>query len=71
MIYFCLCSQGHVAYVPQEPWIQNQTFQDNILFGSEMNEYWYRKVIRACALQRDLDLMPGGDFSEIGEKVSR
>ncbi|KAL8563678.1 hypothetical protein ACOMHN_035412 [Nucella lapillus] len=57
-----------VSYVPQEPWIQNCSFRDNIVFGRIFNQRWYRKVIRACALKADIDLMPGGDVAEIGEK---
>ncbi len=29
---------GSVAYVSQEPWIQNATLRDNILFGREYNK---------------------------------
>ena len=29
----------------------------------------YQKVIEACALQPDIDSLPAGDSSEIGEKV--
>ena len=28
----------------------------------------YRKVIEACALQPDIDMLPGKDQTEIGEK---
>uniref|UniRef100_A0A1I7WPX1 ABC transmembrane type-1 domain-containing protein n=1 Tax=Heterorhabditis bacteriophora TaxID=37862 RepID=A0A1I7WPX1_HETBA len=35
---------GSVAYVPQTPWIQNTTLQENILFGLPMNTQRYYKV---------------------------
>ncbi|XP_039402379.1 canalicular multispecific organic anion transporter 1 isoform X3 [Mauremys reevesii] len=60
--------QGSVAYVPQQAWIQNATLKDNILFGSELDEARYQRVVEACALLPDLKLLPGGDLTEIGEK---
>ena len=61
--------QGSVAYVPQQAWIQNSTVKGNILFSKDFNESRYRKVIDACALGPDLEILPGGDETEIGEKV--
>ncbi|KAM9779656.1 multidrug resistance-associated protein 1-like [Neosynchiropus ocellatus] len=60
--------KGSVAYVPQQAWIQNATLKDNILFGQEVAENWYHCVVKACALQPDLELLPAGDLTEIGEK---
>lgn len=62
-------SQGSVAYVPQQAWIQNATVQDNIVFGREKSKAWYQRVLEACALLPDLDILPAGDATEIGEKV--
>ncbi|KAM0251495.1 hypothetical protein ACHAQJ_008163 [Trichoderma viride] len=56
------------AFCPQYAWIQNTTLQNNIVFGKEMNRDWYKKVIQACALQPDLDMLPNGDLTEIGER---
>ncbi|GAA6074244.1 ATP-binding cassette sub-family C member 3 isoform X1, partial [Tachysurus ichikawai] len=60
--------RGSVAYVPQQAWIQNATLRDNILFGRPYIEDKYRRVMDACALTPDLDVLPGGDQTEIGEK---
>ncbi|XP_005063617.1 canalicular multispecific organic anion transporter 1 [Mesocricetus auratus] len=60
--------KGTTAYVPQQSWIQNGTIKDNILFGSEFNEKKYQQVVEACALLPDLEMLPGGDMAEIGEK---
>uniref|UniRef100_A0A087YLJ4 ATP-binding cassette, sub-family C (CFTR/MRP), member 3 n=1 Tax=Poecilia formosa TaxID=48698 RepID=A0A087YLJ4_POEFO len=60
--------RGSVAYVPQQAWIQNATLRDNILFGKSFNESKYRRVLDACALTPDLEVLPGGDMTEIGEK---
>ena len=59
---------GKVAYVEQEPWIQNASFRDNILFGSEYDPELYSKVLSVCELKKDIELLPAGDMSEIGEK---
>ena len=66
LVYF----QGSTAYVPQQAWIQNLTAKDNILFGSELNEKKYQKVIRSCQLTDDFLMLPAGDKTEIGERVS-
>ncbi|KAK3084438.1 hypothetical protein FSP39_013539 [Pinctada imbricata] len=60
--------KGSVAYVPQEAWIQNATLMDNVLFGKPYLQKKYKKVIDACALTPDLDILPGRDLTEIGEK---
>lgn len=31
----------------------------------------YQQVLEACALLQDLEVLPGGDLAEIGEKVLR
>ena len=59
---------GSISYTPQEAWLLNMSFRDNILFGSEYNERWYNEVIKACSLTRDLQLMANGDQTEIGER---
>ncbi|ESO87141.1 hypothetical protein LOTGIDRAFT_107213, partial [Lottia gigantea] len=60
--------QGSVAYVQQQAWIQNETLQNNILFGKTLDKTVYDKVIYSCALQPDIEMLPGGDQTEIGEK---
>ena len=65
----CCSLQGSLAFVPQQAWIQNATLRDNILFGSPHEEDRFQDVIKACALAPDLELLPGGDLTEIGEKV--
>uniref|UniRef100_A0A8C3UU04 MRP3 protein n=1 Tax=Catharus ustulatus TaxID=91951 RepID=A0A8C3UU04_CATUS len=60
--------KGSVAYVPQQAWIQNATLKDNILFGQALNEEKYQNALEVCALKTDLEVLPGGDQTEIGEK---
>uniref|UniRef100_A0AAG5CWY7 ABC-type glutathione-S-conjugate transporter n=1 Tax=Anopheles atroparvus TaxID=41427 RepID=A0AAG5CWY7_ANOAO len=59
---------GRIAYVSQQAWIQNATLKDNILFGKPMDQRRYNRVIEACALKPDIEMLPGGDMTEIGEK---
>uniref|UniRef100_A0A8R1ETX6 ABC transmembrane type-1 domain-containing protein n=1 Tax=Caenorhabditis japonica TaxID=281687 RepID=A0A8R1ETX6_CAEJA len=59
---------GRVAYVPQQPWIQNMTLRDNITFGRPFDRKRYDQVLHACALKADIKILPAGDRTEIGEK---
>ena len=59
---------GSMWLVQQNPWIQNKTIRDNILFGSSLHENRYNKAIEACQLAADLEILKGGDLTEIGEK---
>eukprot|EP00878_Enallax_costatus_P037296 GHUV01042119.1.p2 GENE.GHUV01042119.1~~GHUV01042119.1.p2 ORF type:complete len:311 (+),score=87.87 GHUV01042119.1:997-1929(+) len=59
---------GHIAYVPQSPWVQNISLKDNILFGMPYDEAKYKAVIHACALELDLKILPQGDQSMAGER---
>jgi ATP-binding cassette subfamily C (CFTR/MRP) protein 1 len=56
------------AFCPQYAWIQNATVRENIIFGKEFKQDWYNRVIDACALRPDLDMLPNGDLTEIGER---
>ncbi|KAL1434835.1 hypothetical protein MTO96_001724 [Rhipicephalus appendiculatus] len=60
--------QGRLAYVPQQSWIQNATVKGNVVFMNRLDEDRYREVIESCALLPDLDILPGGENTEIGEK---
>ncbi|KAL4951752.1 P-loop containing nucleoside triphosphate hydrolase protein [Aspergillus filifer] len=57
---------GAVAYVSQDPWIENSTIRDSILFGLPMNRTRYDEVLEACALLPDLKIFPEGDKTDIG-----
>ncbi|XP_038904589.1 ABC transporter C family member 14-like [Benincasa hispida] len=59
---------GTTAYVAQTSWIQNGTIEENILFGLPMDREKYRKVVRICCLEKDLEMMEYGDQTEIGER---
>ncbi|CDF38271.1 unnamed protein product [Chondrus crispus] len=59
---------GKIAYVAQTAWIFNETLRNNILFGKEFDEAQYRRAVTVSALQQDIDALPGGDMTAIGEK---
>uniref|UniRef100_A0A5F8HF53 Multidrug resistance-associated protein 1 n=1 Tax=Monodelphis domestica TaxID=13616 RepID=A0A5F8HF53_MONDO len=40
----------------------------NVLFGRQPQERFYKTVIESCALLPDLEILPSGDRTEIGEK---
>ncbi|KAJ7650714.1 ABC transporter [Roridomyces roridus] len=59
---------GSVSYCPQSAWIQNATIRDNICFGLPFDEARYWKAVNDSCLQPDLDMLPNGDMTEVGEK---
>lgn len=59
---------GKVGYSPQQAWIQNKNVRENILFGRPFNQDRYNQVLEVCALGKDLEILPDGDQTEIGEK---
>lgn len=58
-----------MAYASQQAWIQNGTLQENILFGANLHRPYYELVLESCALLPDLEQLPNGDQTEIGERV--
>ncbi|UYV79763.1 ABCC3 [Cordylochernes scorpioides] len=62
--------RGDIAYASQEAWIQNATVKQNILFLKNCDSKLYRRVLENCSLKSDLIILPGGDMTEIGEKVA-
>ncbi|XP_022093426.1 multidrug resistance-associated protein 4-like [Acanthaster planci] len=59
---------GRVGYTAQQPWILSGSLRDNILFGSVYESPKYQRVIKQCALTRDIDLLPHGDQTLVGER---
>jgi ABC-type multidrug transport system fused ATPase/permease subunit len=55
-----------IAYVAQIPWIENASIKANVLFGLPDDPERYQKVIFACALEKDFEMMPDGDQTDIG-----
>ncbi|KAL7419852.1 hypothetical protein Q5752_005768 [Cryptotrichosporon argae] len=59
---------GRLGYCQQSAWIQNTTLRENVLFGRPWDEHRYWEVIKAASLVTDLEILPDGDLTEIGEK---
>ncbi|CAI9295434.1 unnamed protein product [Lactuca saligna] len=52
---------GSKAFVAQSPWIQSGKIEEIILFGKDMDRIRYDKVLEACALKKDIQVLPFGD----------
>lgn len=48
---------------------QNATIRDNITFGRPFEAERYWKAVRDACLETDIDMMPHGDMTEVGERV--
>ncbi|KAF9193533.1 hypothetical protein BGZ51_003088 [Haplosporangium sp. Z 767] len=59
---------GDIAYAPQQAWIVNATMRDNILFGKPFDQEKYDRIIFAAGLTQDIEMLPAGDMTEIGER---
>ncbi|KAJ1826066.1 Canalicular multispecific organic anion transporter 1, partial [Coemansia sp. RSA 2599] len=57
---------GVLAYSAQRPYIMNTTIKENILFGCNFDEDWYRQVMWACALDEDVRCFAQGDQTLVG-----
>ena len=57
-----------VAYAPQDPWIMDGTVKENILLGYDYNEEFYTTIINACGLNVDLNQLPSGESTIVGDR---
>ncbi|KAN0113413.1 ABC transporter [Russula decolorans] len=59
---------GSLAYCSQSAWIQNATIRENICFGRPFEAERYWKAVHDACLEADLDVLPNGDMTEVGER---
>lgn len=59
---------GKVSFCSQQAWILNATVKENILFGNEYDQSRYEKTVRLAQLEADLEILPAGDATTIGER---
>ncbi|KAG0264019.1 hypothetical protein BG011_007579 [Mortierella polycephala] len=59
---------GRLAYVAQQAWIVNATLKDNIVFGNTFDQARYDHILMASGLLPDIEMLPAGDMTEIGER---
>lgn len=58
-----------IAYVAQEPWIQNCSVRENIVFQSlTIDQDIFDKCICAAQLQADIRVLPNGLDTDIGDR---
>jgi ATP-binding cassette subfamily C (CFTR/MRP) protein 1 len=58
---------GRLVFCGQQ-WVQNATVKENIVFGKPFDQPWYDQIIEVCSLTRDLEILPAGDRTEVGER---
>ena len=54
-----------IAYVPQQAWLENATFRDNILFGEPFDDERYWNIVDSCCLTKDFENFEQADFTEV------
>ncbi|KAG0029018.1 Multidrug resistance-associated protein 1 [Podila clonocystis] len=60
--------RGKLAYAAQQAWIINASLKDNITFGLEYDQGRYDRIVAASGLLPDIEMLPAGDQTEIGER---
>ncbi|KAM4699820.1 ATP-binding cassette sub-family C member 4 [Discoglossus pictus] len=60
--------RGKIGYVSQQPWVFSGTVRSNILFGKEYVQEKYERVLRVCALKKDMLQLEDGDLTMIGDR---
>ncbi|KAM0205711.1 hypothetical protein ACHAPA_002689 [Fusarium lateritium] len=56
-----------IAYASQSAWLQNESIQANIVFGSPIEKLRYNQIIEACCLWEDFKELPARDMTTVGE----
>lgn len=50
---------------------QNLTLKENIMFGQPWDQARYERVLHACALELDLEILAAGDQTKVGRRCMR
>lgn len=61
-------SSAEIAFCEQTCWIINGSVRENIVAKSSHDDAWYDTVVRACALDVDIQHMPSGDATIVGSQ---
>jgi ABC-type multidrug transport system fused ATPase/permease subunit len=59
---------GGIAFCCQNPWVLSVSLRDNIIMHCPFDEARYKHTLAVCALESDIETLPAGDQTEIGEK---
>ncbi|SCV70403.1 BQ2448_1797 [Microbotryum intermedium] len=57
-----------VSFAAQHPWLESSTVRETVLFGSPFDQARYEATIDACALRQDIQDLPDGENTHIGER---
>lgn len=68
LTYGTVALKGLPAYGAQQAWIMNATIRDNITFGLPYEPTKYKRIVTACCLLPDFEILQSGDFTEVGER---
>ncbi|KPM39848.1 Multidrug resistance-associated protein 1 [Neonectria ditissima] len=60
-------SSSQLAFAPQTAWLLSETVRENIVFGRPLDLAWYDEVLTRCCLHQDLNRLPEGDMTVVGE----
>ncbi|UKZ80163.1 hypothetical protein TrVFT333_007920 [Trichoderma virens FT-333] len=61
---------SRVAFCSQKPWLTNDTIKRNIIGELEFDQAWFNYVVQCCALREDLNNLPDGVMTIVGENGS-
>ena len=61
---------GELSFYSQQPWIISDTLKNNILFFKSLDREKYLNIIKICQLEKDLELLPYGENTEINSTSS-
>lgn len=61
----------NIAYCGQDVWLENGSLKDNVVGPRPFNPGLYRTTLRACMLEEDIALLPGGDNYKVGSRGLR
>jgi len=64
-------STKRIGYCAQKPWLINASIKMMVCGPAgetEVDEEWYKTVIRACGLEEDIEQLSGGDSEAVGSR---
>ncbi|KAK1995506.1 P-loop containing nucleoside triphosphate hydrolase protein [Colletotrichum falcatum] len=61
-------SSKRIGYCEQSPWLPGGTLKQAICGFSQVEQTWYKQVIRLCCLDEDISTLPKGDDTMIGSR---
>ncbi|ELP94857.1 canalicular multispecific organic anion transporter, putative [Entamoeba invadens IP1] len=59
---------GDITYASQTAWLMNTTVRENIIFLDKFDRTRYNKACTCSCLNRDLQILRGGDLYEVAER---